>query len=105
MKRKTEKELDRSIVMTAENIEQDLNEYTLNGTTHEQLINEMDVIAEEIMSKKKEKKVSTSYTLKSYKNNIDKLEHGKMITHEEAEQLKDLYKKMVNRWVSLEMAI
>jgi len=51
----------------------------------------------------KERKASSSYTIKSLKGNIKKLETLKMATPEELITLKTLHKAITERWISIEM--
>lgn len=50
----------------------------------------------------KKQKVSISYTLKSFSNNITKLEDEKIITKEEGTVLKEIRDKAVKHWIGLE---
>lgn len=68
-------------------------------------VEEMQTTETTMGKEKKKQKVSTSYTIKSYANNIKKLEETKMITREEGDTLRHIYKKMVDRWVSIEMTL
>lgn len=55
--------------------------------------------------KKKKQKISISYTIKALGGNIKKLEETKMTTKEENEQLRTLYKNIVERWIGKSMEI
>ena len=57
----------------------------------------------EIGSEPKKKKVSTSFTVRQFKGNIEKMEATKMATEEELKTLKEIYKKVFERWMGLEM--
>lgn len=48
---------------------------------------------------KKTQKVSVSYTLKSFKENINKLEILEMVTPKEAEKLREIHKLAVIKFV------
>jgi len=50
----------------------------------------------------KTQKVSISYTLKSFSNNITKLTENKIITKEEGETLTKIKDKAVKTWIGLE---
>lgn len=54
-------------------------------------------------SETKKKKVSTSFTVRQFKGNIEKMEATKMATAEELVTLKEIYKKVFERWMGLEM--
>lgn len=62
----------------------------------------IEVKNEEIVKSKKEQKVSISYTLKSFGENIKKFEEAKLATKEEVEEVKKLHKTLVERWIGLE---
>lgn len=52
---------------------------------------------------KKERNVSASYTLKSFNAVIKKMEKAKMITPAETVTLKDINKKVMERWIGMEL--
>lgn len=54
---------------------------------------------------KKERKVSVSYTIKQFKNMIEKLEEAKMINAEEKADLTKHHTNIVKRWLGLEMEL
>lgn len=54
---------------------------------------------------KKEQKVSISYTLKSFSENIRKLRDNKIVTKEEADKLEEIQKKAVQTWIGLEFGL
>lgn len=75
---------------------------------NQEQINEIVVVgAEEVKptTEKKKQKVSISYTLKSFKENIRKLVTEKIITVEDGEALKQIHRKAVEHWIGLEMDI
>lgn len=82
----------------------------MKNLKEEEKINELTTISEEVNNltmkdNKKKQKTSIIYTLKSYKNNMEKLKESKMITNEEYNQLNEIHVKMLHRWIGLEMGI
>lgn len=53
--------------------------------------------------KKKERKPNTIYTLKSFKEHINKLATYKVCTAEEITQLRKIHKAATSRWIGLEL--
>lgn len=53
--------------------------------------------------KKKERKPNTIYTLKSFKEHINKLATYKVCTPEEVTQLRKIHKAATERWIGLTM--
>lgn len=53
--------------------------------------------------KKKERKPNTIYTLKSFKEHINKLATYKVCTAEEITQLRKIHKTATERWIGLTM--
>lgn len=68
-------------------------------------IEEIEVNNAEIMTAKKTKKISTTYTVQRYKKTIETLQEAKLITEEELITLKEIHAKMLQRWIALEMGI
>lgn len=54
-------------------------------------------------SEKKERNPSTTYTIKSFRGVIVKMQTLKMITEPEAKTLKELHKTVLSRWIGLEL--
>lgn len=48
---------------------------------------------------KMERQASASYTIKSFRENIRKMEKLKMMTANELAEIKTLYKTIVERWI------
>lgn len=55
------------------------------------------------LTEKKERNPSTTYTIKSFKGVIQKMHKLKMVDDKEFQTLKDLHKKVLNRWIGLEL--
>lgn len=51
----------------------------------------------------KKRNPSTTFTIKSFKGVIVKMQTLKMITNDEAQNLKELHKKVLNRWIGMEL--
>ncbi len=62
----------------------------------------IEVKDEEEVKPKKKQKISVSYTLKSFGNNVKKLKEAKLITEIEEVMLKEMHVKLVKTWVGLE---
>lgn len=54
---------------------------------------------------KKKQKISVSYTLKAFANNIKKMHEAKLLTKEEEKNLSELHKIVVHRWIGLEFDV
>lgn len=67
---------------------------------NQEKINEMTVKTEP-----KERKVSTTYTIQRFKATIETLEKTKLVNTEELQQLKELQKKIVTRWIGETMSL
>lgn len=78
-------------------VEEGIEQY-LQETVKEQI---KEVIEEQITGVKKERKPNTIYTLKAYKEHIEKLGKHKVATKEEMKTLKEIHRKMVERWIGL----
>lgn len=55
--------------------------------------------------KAEERNPSSSYTIKSLGGNIKKLEKLKMCTPEELKLIKDIHKRILERWIGIEMGM
>lgn len=53
--------------------------------------------------KKKERKPNTIYTLKAFKEHINKLATSKILTAEEITVIRKIHKTATERWIGLEM--
>lgn len=54
---------------------------------------------------KKTQKISISYTLKAFANNIKKMHDAKLLTKEEETELLKIHNTAVKRWIGLEFEI
>lgn len=54
---------------------------------------------------KKEQKISVSYTLKAFSNNIKKMHEAKLLTKEEEQELLKIHTTAVHRWIGLEFEV
>lgn len=66
---------------------------------------ELEVVKETIVTGKKKQKISVSYTVKAVGQHIKKLHEAKMTTEEENKTLLEIHKKLIERWISMEMGI
>ena len=57
----------------------------------------------EALKKASDRNPSATYTIKSFKGNIKKMEVLKMCTPKELEQLKEIHKAIVQRWIAMDM--
>lgn len=95
----TKKKQNKEIVRTEE--QQKTIQQILKNTANEELME--NGRTEEF--KEKKRKISVSYTLKAFQQNIIKCKEAKMITELEFQQLMELHSTIVQRWISIEMAI
>ena len=51
----------------------------------------------------RKQKISVSYTLKAFGQNVNRLSQAKMLTTEEQEELNNLKKRLIERWIGQEM--
>lgn len=56
-------------------------------------------------NEKKKQKVSVSYTLKAFGNNINKLIDEKIVTKEDGQKLKEVHEKAVKYWIGLQFKL
>ena len=71
-----------------------------NRDTNGNDVKEIKTNDTEKVTGKKEQKISVSYTVKSFANNINKMVEAKMVTEEEQKQLKELHKSITQRWLN-----
>lgn len=62
-------------------------------------------MSEKAKPTERKQKISVSYTVKAFAQNIERLNEAKMITPEEMEILTNVKKEIIHRWISLEMRI
>lgn len=68
-------------------------------------INKIEVKETTEVKETKKQKISTSYTIKAFANNINKMQEAKLITKEEQQQLLELHNTIVHRWIGLEFKL
>lgn len=83
-----------------EEIKQTIEQHAAQGNN--EIINKMEVKTE---TTKPERKVSTTYTIQRFKATIETLEKTKLVNTEELQQLKELQKKIVTRWIGETMSL
>ena len=74
----------------------------VQGTETAQVNNVEVQNAETVQPEKKQQKVSISYTLKSFKENIKKLSEAKIVDEKDSETLKSIYIKAKEHWIGQE---
>ncbi len=85
---------------------QDKKNRSTNGETITEMKNkQLNVDTQEEPKEKKKQKVSISYTLKSFGENIKKLEENKIINIEDAKVLKEIHKKAIQYWIGTQFEI
>lgn len=79
--------------------------------TKEEVLQEMETIAQEFETKttmkteKRKQKISVSYTLTAFANNVKRMEEAKLITQEELQIIKQIYNKAIEHWIGTEMKL
>lgn len=78
---------------------------TSMGNTITKKMENQEPKATTVLGTERKQKVSVSYTLKAFGMNVKKLEDAGWLTKEEAEGIKKIHKKIVEKWMKSEMGL